>query len=189
MSNNNGKDRSTIIQSGIIILIIVSIGFSGYMINQALEIAQKTKERSDTIEKTLNSFINRWDKRIEISNKMNNESKERQVTLLDNMSLLVKQQLRNDEYVKAVQKNILGNLSSHRHVANFTYDLQNKTLVQQLSNEKMIIELENQTKDLQHQVKDIVTKLAEAQNITITPKQNESDQLLETLKGLLNKTQ
>ena len=159
------------------------------MINQALNIAQDTKERSNAIEKTLNTFIDRWDRRIEVSNKMNNLSKDRQLALAENMSLILKQQLKNEHDIQMVAKNIMENLSSHRNVANFTYDLNNKTFTKQLQNEKMIIELENQTKDLQHDIKDIVTRLAQAQNITITPKANESDQLIDALRGLLNKTQ
>lgn len=62
MSINDKKDRSTIIQSGIIVLIIVMIGYTGYTLN---EISTKFED-----------FVNKWENRIKVSNTINNGTRD-----------------------------------------------------------------------------------------------------------------
>ena len=160
--NDVPKDRSTYIQTGIIVLIIVSIGFSGYMINQALEIQNKTDKKID-------DFVTMWTKRIKISNAMNNLSKDRQIGLAENMSKVLDRQVVNE-------RNIIGNLTDHRIIQNLTREEADERL--------------NETLAAIQKNTNILTKLANASNITITEPQQQNtttqDLFLEALKRLEN---
>ena len=164
--NDVPKDRSTYIQTGIIVLIIVSIGFSGYMINQALEIQTKTDKKID-------DFVNRWEKRIKISNAVNNGTR---------------------DVIRDEVQQLIANLSAHRNVTNQTFaevkQIQNHTaqLVEQFnkSNEQGRTEAVNNITEGIEKNNEILKAIANATNATIEePEQNNTD--IQRLLDILNK--
>jgi len=96
----------------------------------------KLSKRVDDLDKRVTNFIEKWQARLNVSNTVNNASLTRQAQILQ-------QQLTNEQH-------ILGNLTAHRHVANFTRDqileLQNTTI----QNQKLLLEQEKQLLDLQN---------------------------------------
>ena len=139
---------------GVIALLVFGIIIGGFFIqetknqtvqNQETVAALDTKitKRVDDLDQRVTDFIKKWEKRIAISNKVNNGTQLKLLGLQENASKIFQQQLENE-------KHILGNLTAHRHVANFTRDqiltLQNTTL----QNQNILIEQEKQLLDLQN---------------------------------------
>lgn len=164
--NDVPKDRSTYVQAGIIVLIIVSIGFSGYMINQALEIQTKTDQKID-------SFVDRWDKRIKVSNSVNNGTR---------------------DVIKDSIQDLVQNLTAHRNVTNQTFTevkaIENNTaeLIKQFNNTN-----EQERGEAVANITNAIDKnniilkaIANATNATIEePQQNNTD--IQRLLDILNK--
>ena len=96
----------------------------------------KISKRVDDLDLRVSKFIEKWQARLNVSNTVNNATLTRQAQILE-------KQLTNEQH-------ILGNLTAHRHVANYTRDqilsLQNTTI----QNQKLLLEQEKQLLDLQN---------------------------------------
>jgi len=96
----------------------------------------KISKRVDDLDTRISNFIEKWKARLNVSNTVNNATLTRQAQILE-------KQLTNEQH-------ILGNLTAHRYVANFTRDqilaLQNVTI----QNQKLLLEQEKQLLDLQN---------------------------------------
>src|SRR6185436_10600013 len=94
----------------------------GYLIIENQQTADDSKkaivEQDKNIEQinaTLNTFVDNWENRIKVSNEVNNSTQRQLLALAHNQTKVLQTQISNE-------KNILGNLTAHRHVANFTRD-------------------------------------------------------------------
>lgn len=178
MSDTKNSGKGLVIQSGIIVLILISIGVSGYMINQALTIQIESNKRIDELNKKQDDFVNRWEHRVKISNNINNGT-----------------QLKIERSVE----NVLGNLSAHRHVTNESNDiiktLLNKTLntesYSKLADKRTekIIDAIHATQNQSSQNGKAINQIARALNVTISDHNTDQDKLKELLSEILNKTQ
>ena len=176
MSENGRRIPRSIIDTGIIVLIIVSIGFSGYMINQALEIQIASDKKIEELKKTTaedrqeqKEFIDKWAKRINVSNTVQNGTR---------------------DFIRDEIRNFANNLTAHRHVTNATFDEvksnENKTI--------QLIQMLNQTNnnerdkavDRLHADHEIIMN---ALNISKTDNQSEAASKIDQLLEILNKTQ
>jgi len=96
----------------------------------------KISKRVDDLDARVSKFIEKWQARLNVSNTVNNATLTKQAQILE-------KQLTNEQH-------ILGNLTAHRHVANYTRDqilaLQNTTI----QNQKLLLEQEKQLLDLQN---------------------------------------
>ena len=128
---------------GIVGLLIFAIIMFGYLIIENQQTADDSKkaivEQDKNIEQinaTLNTFVDNWENRIKVSNEVNNSTQRQLLALAHNQTKVLQTQISNE-------KNILGNLTAHRHVANFTRD-------QVLNATDLLYEQENQLLDLQN---------------------------------------
>ncbi len=168
---------------GVIALMIFSMAVGGYYIMQTKEQADNAAKLAaanvkvvDYINKTTSQFIENWQKRIHISNNVNNltqykllnlahnqsnltalqyQQEQQLIDLARNQSLILDKQISNEE-------NIIGNLSHHRIIANITYD-------QLQEQHRQIMKALNMTvsDNKQNQTKIELNELAELlQNIT-----------------------
>jgi len=87
--------------AGSFILLLLTMGIGGYILTQSEQAIKR-------IESAQSDFITKWEKRIEISNKFNNQTRQ---------SFL---QAENDR--DTLVDNIMGNLTSHRLITNATFD-------------------------------------------------------------------
>jgi len=115
----------------------------GYLINENQQTTKDSKqainEQDKNIEQinaTLNTFVDNWENRIKVSNEVNNSTQRQLLALAHNQTKVLQTQISNE-------KNILGNLTAHRHVANFTRD-------QVLNATDILYEQESQLLDLQN---------------------------------------
>jgi hypothetical protein len=140
--------------SGILGLLLFGIIIGAYFIQetkntaeQAKQVAANNTKISQEFDKRVSTFIDNWNKRVQVGNKINNatqtkllnlsiegtEQEHQLLALQHNATEILQKQITNE-------KNILGNLTKHRIVANFTrdqiIDLQNQTerLIQQFNN-------------------------------------------------------
>ncbi len=140
--------------SGILGLLLFGIIIGAYFIQETKNTAEQAKQTafnntkiSQDFDKRVTTFIDNWQKRLHVSNAINNdtqskllnlslETAEQEKQLLDlqhNATEILQKQIVNE-------RNIQGNLTAHRHVANYTRDqivsLQNQTqqLIQQFNN-------------------------------------------------------
>jgi len=136
--------------SGILGLLLFGIIIGAYFIQETKNTAELAKETaanntkiSQNFDKRVSTFIDNWEKRVKITNEVNNMTQRQLLGLSSNASDILQQQLTNEQH-------ILGNLTAHRHVANFTRDqilsLQNTTI----QNQKLLLEQERQLLDLQN---------------------------------------
>ena len=136
--------------SGILGLLLFGIIIGAYFIQETKNTAELAKETaanntkiSQNFDKRVSTFIDNWEKRVKITNEVNNMTQRQLLGLSSNASDILQQQLTNEQH-------ILGNLTAHRHVANFTRDqilsLQNTTI----QNQKLLLEQEKQLLDLQN---------------------------------------
>ncbi|HTH22155.1 MAG TPA: hypothetical protein VL854_08055 [Nitrososphaeraceae archaeon] len=128
---------------GIVGLLIFAIIMFGYLIIENQQTADDSNkaiiEQDKNIEQinaTLNTFVDNWENRIKVSNEVNNSTQRQLLALAHNQTKVLQTQISNE-------KNILGNLTAHRHVANFTRD-------QVLNATDLLYEQENQLLDLQN---------------------------------------
>ncbi len=156
---DNKKDyyerrKGTIIQGGIILLIIGGIIYGGYINN---EINEKVSE-----------FIIKWENRIKISNMVNNQT---QGKIVDGV-----------EEIKYEVKEGFSNLSAHRIITNATFDeiqkQQNLTskLISSFNNTN-----ENERGKAVDSILEKVDSLAKALNVTL-PDNNETETAIATLE-------
>jgi len=142
--------------SGILGLLLFGIIIGAYFIQETKNTAEQAKETatnntkiSQAFDKRVSTFIDNWEKRVKITNEVNNVTQRSLLGLSTNASEILQKQLTNEQH-------ILGNLTSHRYVANHTRDqilaLQNTTI----SNQKLLLEQEKQLLDLQNKT-DILT--------------------------------
>ena len=128
---------------GVIALLTFGIIIGGYFIQETKKTADDAKNIAANFDKRVSTFIENWEKRVRITNEVNNVTQRNLLGLSTNASQILQQQLTNE-------KHILGNLTAHRHVANFTRDqiltLQNTTI----HNQKLLLEAEKQLLDLQN---------------------------------------
>ncbi len=105
------------------------------------EIAKQQSEQNSKdiaqINKTVNDFIDKWVKRIQVSNKVNNAT----------------QQKIEDE-----TKNILGNLTAHRYVSNYTRDITLNLLNRSLTTEQSTILADQAVKNIVGNVTQYINK-------------------------------
>jgi len=108
--------------AGTFILLMITIVIGSYIVSQVWEAVNRVEDRQ-------NKFITNWEKRVKFSNQYNNATlnltveQERQLLNITRVLLnitkaqqeIFDQQLNNE-------KNIIGNLTDHRHVANYTRD-------------------------------------------------------------------
>ena len=131
------------ISISIVGLLIFGLVMFGYLINQTQDSAIRSEKaivqqdkNIEQINATLNTFVDNWEKRIKVSNEVNNNTQRQLLSLAHNQTKVLQTQISNE-------KNILGNLTAHRHVANFTRD-------QVLNATSLLMEAENQLLDLQN---------------------------------------
>lgn len=103
----------------------ITIGTLAIMLLTTSVIIYFTKETKDAQEQQrvdFNNFVDKWDHRIKVSNQFNNESlglslkNQRQIlNLTEGQQKIFQKQLDNE-------KTIIGNLTDHRKVTNFTRD-------------------------------------------------------------------
>jgi len=138
------------LSSGILGLLLFGIIIGAYFIQETKNTAELAKETaanntkiSQNFDKRVSTFIDNWEKRVKITNEVNNMTQRQLLGLSSNASDILQQQLTNEQH-------ILGNLTAHRHVANYTRDqilaLQNTTI----QNQKLLLEQERQLLDLQN---------------------------------------
>ena len=128
---------------GIMIMVIMIGVISITQTQVTKEQSQENAKNVQQINATLNTFVDNWENRIKVSNEVNNSTQRQLLSLAHNQTKVLQTQISNE-------KNILGNLTDHRHVANFTRDvtlaLHNKTL----TNQNLLLELEKQALDIQN---------------------------------------
>ena len=126
--------------------------------------------------KALQTFIDNWERRINVSNKINNntqdkllylanisqEQEEQLINLAKNQSLILKKQIANE-------RNIIDNLSSHRIIANLTYKeiLDNQATVNHLLNTTKALTGEEYSKLADKRVNNIVGNLSKEHQLII----------------------
>jgi len=129
-------------------LLIFGLIMFGYLIQENQKSIIEQDKNIEQINATLNTFVDNWENRIKVSNEVNNSTQRQLLALAHNQTKVLDTQIQNE-------KNILGNLTDHRHVANFTRDqvlaLHNKTL----TNQQLLLELERQALDLQNKTNSI----------------------------------
>ena len=146
----------------------------------------KISKRVDDLDLRVSKFIEKWQARLNVSNTVNNATLTRQAQILE-------KQLTNEQH-------ILGNLTAHRHVANYTRDqilsLQNTTI----QNQKLLLEQEKQLLDLQNKTDTLTgstyAKLADIRvrniigNISAEHEQieHQHDEIIKYLGNLTNST-
>ena len=135
--------------------------------------AEQTRKDAAVLKKEVSTFINNWNERVKISNVIQNESRERQLDILQKFNQTLFIQLENEKQLKEIGNEIKQNLTAHRTIANQTRD--------------KIIDLQNSTQHAIDQNSAILNELAKAENITITEKANnhENTKDIEQLKALL----
>jgi hypothetical protein len=126
---------------GVIALLTFGIIVGGYFIQETKKTADDAKNISADFDKRVSTFIENWEKRVRITNEVNNVTQRNLLGLSTNASQILQQQLTNEQH-------ILGNLTAHRHVANYTRDITFKILNQSLEQEKQLIDLQNKTDTL-----------------------------------------
>jgi len=122
------------LSTGVIALLVFGIIVGGLFIQETKKQSEENGAYVLKVDKKVNEFIKNWESRIKVSNQVNNASQARDYQILQT-------QLSNE-------KNILGNLTAHRHVANYTRDITFKILNQSLEQEKQLIDLQNKTDTL-----------------------------------------
>jgi len=122
--------------SGILGLILFGIIIGAYFIQETKNTAEQTKQTafnntkiSQDFDKRVSTFIDNWQKRVNVSNKINNgtqskllnlsmeqaEQERQLLSLQRNATEILHKQISNE-------KNIQDNLTRHRIVANYTRD-------------------------------------------------------------------
>ena len=136
------------ISIGIMIMVImigvISITQTQITKQQSEVAAKQSKENAKNVQQinaTLNTFVDNWENRIRVSNEVNNSTQRQLLSLAHNQTKVLETQISNE-------KNILGNLTAHRHVANFTRD-------QVLNATDLLMEAENQLLDLQNKTQSL----------------------------------
>jgi len=124
------------LQTSIVGILIFGLIMVGYLIVENQASVKKQDENIEQINATLNTFVDNWENRIKVSNEVNNSTQRQLLSLAHNQTKVLDTQVSNE-------KNILGNLTAHRHVANFTRD-------QVLNATDLLMEAENQLLDLQN---------------------------------------
>jgi len=122
------------LSTGVIALLVFGIIVGGLFIQETKKQSEENGAYVLKVDKKVNEFIKNWESRIKVSNQVNNASQQRDYQILQT-------QLSNE-------KNILGNLTAHRHVANYTRDITFKILNQSIEQEKQLIDLQNKTDTL-----------------------------------------
>ena len=120
-----------LLQGGIIVLLLMSIGVGGYFINETKNNVEEARAQSarnnadiNNVEKKFDAFVDKWDNRIKVSNKVTNSTQ--------------------DKIENAVVY-ILGNLTNHRLVTNMT-----SAHIQELGNQTaVLIRQFNQTNEVE----------------------------------------
>ena len=151
------------ISISIVGLLVFGLVMFGYLINQTQDSAIRSEKaivqqdkNIEQINGTLNKFVDRWDERIKVSNEVNNSTQRYQTRLAENLTEVVNR-LETAELQRGnVTTNILGNLTSHRLVTNHTNDIAEALANQTLTNQQLILELENQALDLQNKTNHIL---------------------------------
>ena len=124
------------LQTSIVGILIFGLIMVGYLIVENQAAVKKQDENIEQINATLNTIVDNWENRIKVSNEVNNSTQRQLLSLAHNQTKVLDTQVSNE-------KNILGNLTAHRHVANFTRD-------QVLNATDLLMEAENQLLDLQN---------------------------------------
>jgi uncharacterized membrane-anchored protein YhcB (DUF1043 family) len=109
--------------------------------NDAKQTAAKNVKIAQEFDKRVSTFIDNWEKRVKVTNEVNNITQRSLLGLSTNASQILQQQLTNE-------KHILGNLTAHRHVANTTRDITFQILNQSLEQERQLLDLQNKTDTL-----------------------------------------
>ncbi len=144
------------ISVSIVGLLLFGLIMFGYLIQENQKAVIETDKNIEQINKTLNTYVDRWDQRLKISNEVNNNTQRYQTRLAENLTDVVNR-LEIAELERGnVTTNILGNLTSHRLVTNETADIAKNLANQTLTNQKLILELENQALDLQNKTNHIL---------------------------------
>jgi len=129
------------LQTSIVGILIFGLIMVGYLIVENQASVKKQDENIEQINATLNTFVDNWENRIKVSNEVNNSTQRQLLSLAHNQTKVLETQISNE-------KNILGNLTAHRHVANFTRD-------QVLNATDLLMEAENQLLDLQNKTESL----------------------------------
>jgi len=145
--NGNIPNITLGLNLGVLTLLVFTIVVGGYYIDDTHKSTFRNEETNKKTFNDLNTFIDNWEKRIQISNKINNGTQAKLLGLTQNASIILQTQIANE-------KNLLGNLSSHRIIANISYAKQleeeneTKQFVKNITEDNVKI-LDNQRKILQ----------------------------------------
>src|SRR6185503_5753201 len=129
------------LQTSIVGILIFGLIMVGYLIVENQASVKKQDENIEQINATLNTFVDNWENRIKVSNEVNNSTQRQLLSLAHNQTKVLETLISNE-------KNILGNLTAHRHVDNFTRD-------QVLNATDLLMEAENQLLDLQNKTESL----------------------------------
>jgi len=193
--------------SSVIGLLIFGIIIGGIFIQETKQTAEDAKQTAtknvkiaQDFDKRITTFIDNWQKRVQVSNKINNgtqskllnlsleqsEEEKQLLSLQHNASKILKLQLINENQLK-------DNLTNHRIIANQTrdrvIDLQNQTntLIQkfnQTNEEKRTEAVDN----ILAGVNNIVKQLNTTQQQSVANLTAQHDDILEILKHMTNST-
>jgi hypothetical protein len=142
----------------------------------------------DKQHKALQTFIDAWERRVNVSNQVNNVSRnidleqERQlINLARNQSLILKQQVSNEE-------NIIGNLTDHRIIANLSNANQTEIL-SLIKNNTEAITSAQYDEQAEKKVASIIGNMTKEHQIifkalNITDKDNQIDDIAKLKKAL-----
>jgi hypothetical protein len=181
--------------AGTLLLLVITIVVGSYIVTQVWDAVNRIEERQ-------NKFITNWENRVKFSNQYNNATlnltveQERQLLNITKVLLNVtKDQQAIFDLQLNNEKNIIGNLTDHRHVANYTRDqvlnVLNKT--NQLINHTQGLTSAQYDKQAENKVNSIIGNMTEkfdilfrGLNISTTDTNTESYDGIKVLKKQLD---
>jgi hypothetical protein len=138
-NNNNGNNhrfslanKTTVLTSSFFIAFLILISIMFVFVTDSKNQSAKNGEDIAKINRTLVGFVDNFQERQVIGNMRANMTQDQLLNITGEQNKILAQQISNE-------RNILGNLTAHRHVANFTRDqvlgLENQTnkLIEQLN--------------------------------------------------------
>lgn len=111
---------------GISIILVALVAYgtltTGFLSNETNDRSSRMEERQKSMEQDQKQFQSDWLKRQQDENKFNNETEHQMITLQRNASVILKQQLNNEDNLDKLLREVRTNLTNHRIIANITYD-------------------------------------------------------------------
>ena len=78
----------TILSTGIVFMLVFAIGVGGYYIQETKNQSAQNGADVAVLNQTLNQFIDKWDKRVSVSNKVNNVTQQGIFNILNSTDFL-----------------------------------------------------------------------------------------------------